>query len=153
MEHIKYDNRELHQVLVKDAVFVTSLRHPLSHLKSDLNYKYAKDGQKYNNSIDVLAIYLNQSTLSMEDLKFKYKDRGLQYIKVPKDLIHDSKRMDTFVKTELGKLFKSVFITEHFDESLVLLKRKILLGFRGYSVCCYEAWELHLQSKETSRNI
>ena len=126
MEHINYDDMELRQAMVDNTVFVTSLRHPLSHLKSDLNYKYAKSGHKnHNNSINLLAIYLNKSTVSFSDLNFEYHDTGVQYVSVPRHLKGDSQEMHTFVSTELGGLFKTVLITEHFDESLVLLRRNL----------------------------
>ena len=126
MEHINYDDMDLRQALVNDTVFVTSLRHPLSHLKSDLNYKYAKSGHKNNNnSINLLAMYLNKSSVPFRDLNFRFQDTGVQYVSVPKHLRGDSEKMHTFIRTELGTLFKMVLITEHFDESLVLLRRNL----------------------------
>ena len=126
MEHINYDNTKLHKALADNTVFVTSLRHPLSHLKSDLNYKYAKSGHKNNNNnINLLAIYLNKSSISFHDLNFKYHDTGVQYVSVPKHLTVDPQEMHSFIRTNLSTLFKTVLITEHFDESLVLLRRNL----------------------------
>ena len=53
---------------------------------------------------------------------------GFVFIDIPKYFKNDTTIMNNYIKTELGSLFQNVLITEHFDESLLLLKRKFCLN-------------------------
>ena len=55
----------------------------------------------------------------------KFEDSGAQYVKVPKSIENDPEKTLFFIKSVLDKFFKLVLIREYFDESLVLLKRRL----------------------------
>ena len=55
----------------------------------------------------------------------KFEDSGVQYVKVPKNIESNTEQMLFYIKTVLDKFFGTVLIREYFDESLILLRRKL----------------------------
>lgn len=66
-----------------------------------------------------------QSEESLEVLR----ESAIQNVKVPEDIEDDKKRRDEFIKYIVHKFFSFVLITDHFDESLILLKRQLCWDF------------------------
>ena len=124
MEHVDYRNPVLHMSLLNEPFYITSLRHPLSRLKSQLNYKYVNSMHK-NSREDLLEMFLMKPMSSRSSFLKQFQEKGVHFISVPKDLINDSLKTSRFVKNYLGNMFKFVLITEYLDESLVLMKRKL----------------------------
>ena len=120
MDHIDFNSSELRNSLVKNCVYVTSLRHPLGRLSSHLNFGASKKGLKRNSSFNLLELFFSQSEKS--NYLHRKKDPGAVYVSVPKEFQNHSSKTGTFVK-RLGSFFKVVLITEYFDESLLLMKR------------------------------
>ena len=54
-----------------------------------------------------------------------FEDSGAEYVKVPRTIENDPEKTLFFIQSVLGKFFKLVMIREYFDESLILLKRKL----------------------------
>ena len=55
----------------------------------------------------------------------KFEDSGVHYVKVPKNLESNTEQMLFYMKNVLDKFFGTVLIREYFDESLILLRRKL----------------------------
>ena len=119
MEHVNYDDKELGQSLMENVIYVTSLRHPFSRLQSDLNYKQTK----YNSNFTLLNINIKMSLNITKELADN--DKGFKYVSIPEMLQNNIEKIQTFVREKLGKFFQIVLITEYFDESLILMKRKL----------------------------
>ena len=132
MDHIDYQHPDLRHSLVDDVTYVTSLRHPLGRLKSHLNYDFTRQEMykkctecQKKEKPDLLQIYFTGSNSSQFKIISKFKDKGTEYVHVPKELKKDKEKIDKFVKEELGRIFKVVLITEYFDESLILMRRRL----------------------------
>ena len=124
MEHVDYRHPELYNSMANDTVFVTSLRHPLSRLKSHLNYLAGYYGMKNESQSEFVDQFLNKSNKTSPFIS-SFVDTGAKFVSVPIKFHHNPQKLEEFVEHELGELFQIVPITEHFDESLVLMRRKL----------------------------
>ncbi len=118
MEHVFYDDPCVHESMVDDTVNTTSVRHPLGQLTSQFHYSKAKYGHKSKSQI---IARLEKRYQNLEAVNFS--EEGMKYLYLPKNI--STNATATFLKEKLEKLFKLVMITEHFDESLILLRKTL----------------------------
>ena len=115
-DHIWYNRTILSDVTLNDTVYVTQLRQPLAQLISRLNFRgYSKvvdPVEKYRTLIDMGAAIGS---------KYGKWDPWRQF-NVPHNV---TKQQFEFFLTQLDKEFDLVTITEQFDLSLLLLRRKL----------------------------
>ncbi|XP_078701222.1 galactosylceramide sulfotransferase-like [Branchiostoma floridae x Branchiostoma belcheri] len=139
--HTKYHKDNYTKLLGKDAKFVTILREPLSHLKSQFNFfnlaeKFKLTGQQpLFQFLQNPGLYDHGRTGSHGTRSPMSKDLGM-----PRTTLEDiGKKMETLkpgepVKAEvlatiqsfvarISKEMDLVMITDYYDESLVMLKR------------------------------
>ncbi|XP_078620876.1 galactosylceramide sulfotransferase-like [Branchiostoma floridae x Branchiostoma japonicum] len=139
--HTKYNKENYTKLLGKDAVFITILREPLSHLKSQFNFfnlaeKFKLTGpQPLFQFLQDPGMYDHGRTGSHGTKSPMSKDLGMS--RTVLDDITNS--MDTLrpgespnasvlatIETFIAKISKEmdlVMITDYYDESLVMLKR------------------------------
>ncbi len=118
MEHVFYDDAQVHESMLDGVVFTTSVRHPLGQLTSNFHYRKAQKESKHTGTYFVERLekrYKNLKTVN-------FSEEGMKYLYLPKNI--STNTMAAFVKGKLDKFFQFVMITEHFDESLVLFRRK-----------------------------
>ena len=132
MEHLYYDDN-LFELMPGKKIFISTLRNPFDQLMSDVHYqrrmKKPKNETQSRKQEDIL-----QRILMLPE---KLKRFGQRYLKIPKVFTvnqpNDSHEisqeynqtvMRGFLQ-ELSSKFQLVLITEYYDASLVLLKRKL----------------------------
>lgn len=130
--HARYNRRAMHWVLPKDrSVYITILRYPLWQYESVFNFMSMPYWLGYNDDDpDPLSTFL-KFTPSGHDLRVLMKKKlALHLIRNPMlfDLGLDFRYFQNKTAIEnyfdfIAKEFDIVMIMEHFDESLVLLKR------------------------------
>ena len=151
MEHLYYDEGLFDELMPGNKIFISTLRYPFDQLMSDVHYQQ----RRMKNPKPALSQYerlqLNSytsskrlSNLEQEDVlqrilmsPEKLKRYGQRYLKIPKVFTanqpNDSQMVsETYNHTaikgylqELSSKFQLVLITEYYDASLVLLKRKL----------------------------
>ena len=148
MEHVHFKSNELNNSMANDTVFMTSFRHPLSRLKSHLNYVAAYYGMKNESQNDPIERFLNKSNKSSPFIS-SFVDTGVKFVSVPKKLHNRPKELEEFVEQELGRLFQIVSITEHFDESLILMRRKLCWDLKDILYFTLKPGNYTYKTKET----
>ena len=108
--HILYNRPRLSDIMPNDTIYVTQLRHPLSQLVSMLNFK------RYHNVTDPLEHY----PVYFE--KQKYLHDSWSQLSIPEDV--SLYELPLYLK-QLEDEFDLITITEQFDVSLLLLRRKL----------------------------
>ena len=110
-EHILYNRAKLSDVMPNDTFYVTQLRQPLAQLVSWLNY---------NHRFNVTDPLERRNDIMKYRLLHSWKQLG-----IPANVTPDQVQPHIY---QLEKEFDLVTITEQFDLSLLLLRRKTLLG-------------------------
>ncbi len=151
MEHLYYRREFFDEILPGNKTFISSLRHPLDQLKSDIHFekshefgrfsvkkkldRFSKSRdfmQNYDRSFERLARFRSGSSKLTKDtldkvLMFprKLNRYGQRYLTLPEPSFRNgtaSYEINSLVR-KLADEFSFMLITEYFDESLVLLKR------------------------------
>ena len=110
-EHILYHRKILSDVMPKDTVYVTQLRHPLAQLGSWLNYRGHSN----------LTNPVEEFRRLLPEFKFS-KWNSWRQMCVPRNVTQEE--FQSYLD-QLDKDFDLVTITEQFDLSLLLLRRKL----------------------------
>ena len=106
-EHILYNRTKLADVMPNDTIYVTQLRQPLAQLVSKLNYN-----QRFN---------VTDPVEKHSDTKYRLFPSWKQ-LGIPVNVTPDQVQPHIY---QLEKEFDLVTITEQFDLSLLLLRRKL----------------------------
>ncbi len=106
--HVMYDSKVLEDMR-PDAVYITSVRDPATQVPSAFRFYYPND---HDWDIDRV-------------LNLTWVKIGMNTIYVPPKYLTSSSLLDRFIKEDLDSLFELVLVKEYFDESLVLLRRKL----------------------------
>ena len=109
--HILYNRTYLSDVMPKDTIYVTQLRQPLAQLISMLNFK------RIYNVTDPLEHY----PLYFKE-EYKYLENSWSQLSIPKNVSLDE--LPSYLQ-QLKTEFDLVTVTEQFDLSLLLLRRKL----------------------------
>ena len=134
MEHLYYDDNLFEELMPGKKIFISTLRNPFDQLMSDVHYqqrrmKKPKNERQSRKQEDVL-----QSVLMFPE---KLKRYGQRYLKIPKMFTVSQSKDSHAISQEynhtvmrgyledLSSKFQLVLITEYYDASLVLLKRKL----------------------------
>ena len=129
--HTLLDIPKISAAMPNDTKYVTSLRHPFSQLKSAFSYFNLKAIFHLPNTSDPIQLFLRNPN--------KYLKQNI-YSKLVHNMYalefgFDMKRLGnvSYVKeylSYLDKQFDSVIITEHFEESLLLLRDKFHWSYK-----------------------
>ena len=109
--HSLYNRTYFSDVMPNDTIYVTQLRQPLVQLISMLNFK------RYYNVTDPLEHY----PVYFEE-KYKYLEDSWRQLSIPKNV--SDYKLQLHLK-QLERQFDLITITEQFDVSLLLLRRKL----------------------------
>ena len=109
--HIKYNRTILSDVMPNDTIYVTQLRHPLAQLVSWLNYKHRF------NVTDPVEVYRNLPPGVKDGPRSSWRQMGIP-VNVTKEQFQSHLH-------QLDEELDLVTITEQFDLSLLLLRRKL----------------------------
>ena len=96
-----------------DTTYFSSLRHPFSQLKSHLHYTHQDVGIGDHDPVELFMKSKATKT---------YK--GAEFLRIPKEFTKSSMTMDIYGRSVLKRIPLSI-ISEHFDESLIILKRQL----------------------------
>ena len=110
-EHIQYNRTKLADVMPNDTIYVTQLRHPLTQLVSWLNFN-----QQFNVT-DPVDVYKNLRRYMKYGPWNSWRQLGIPVNVAPREFQSHLHQLD--------KEFDLVTITEQFDLSLLLLRRKL----------------------------
>ena len=115
-DHIWYNRTKLSEVMPEDTFYMTQLRQPLAQLISRLNFR------GYSNVVDPVEKYKNLKDFGgSKYLEYQKWDPWIQ-LDIPQKL--SSQQFQDFLG-QLENEFDLVTITEQFDLSLLLLRRKL----------------------------
>ena len=115
-DHIWYNRTKLSEVMPNDTFYMTQLRQPLAQLISRLNYR------GYSNVVDPVKKYKNLKEFGgSKKLTLKKWDPWIQ-LDIPQNL--SSQQFQDFL-VQLENEFDLITITEQFDLSQLLLRRKL----------------------------
>ena len=115
-DHIWYNRTKLSEVMPKDTFYMTQLRQPLAQLISRLNFR------GYSNVADPVEKYKKLKDFGgSKYLQFQKWDPWIQ-LDIPQNL--SSKQFQYFLG-QLENELDLVTVTEQFDLSLLLLRRKL----------------------------
>ena len=105
MEHVDYRHPELYNSMANDTVFVTSLRHPLSRLKSHLNYLAGYYGMKNESQSDLVDQFLNKSNKTSPFIS-SFVDTGAKFVSVPINSTTIHKNWKSLLNTSWENCFR-----------------------------------------------
>ncbi len=110
MEHVKHNNEMVYYLMPSDTMYFSSLRHPLEQLKSHLHF-VGKDDKTHGDPV-----------LTFMKSKMAKSYKGALFFRIPEGYNKSIESSYIYIKA-LRKQFHYVLITDHFDESLLMLKR------------------------------
>ncbi|KFO22562.1 Galactose-3-O-sulfotransferase 2, partial [Fukomys damarensis] len=135
--HLRFNLPEVQKVMPKDTFYFSILRHPVAHLESSFTYfKDYTPAFRAARSLDAFLEAPQRFYNASAGLRNAYARKGMWF-----DLGYDSDAPaeDAYVRARLAELerrFQLVLIAEHFDKSMVLLRR--LLRWRLDDVVALE---------------
>ncbi|XP_021103083.1 galactose-3-O-sulfotransferase 2 [Heterocephalus glaber] len=124
--HLRFNLPEVQKVMPKDTFYFSILRHPVAHLESSFTYfKDAAPAFRAARSLDAFLETPHRFYNASAGLRNAYARNGMWF-----DLGFDSDAPaeDVYVRARLAEVerrFQLVLIAEHFDESMVLLRRRL----------------------------
>ena len=150
-EHSVYNKTILKELMPKDTVYITSMREPFVQFKSMFNYYNVDKKVGISDKTDPITIYLNNVNYYEEI----YKSHDLQKTRhcipdnfsmtynlmsfnlgfptgamgLTQDLSNDESAIKSWLD-DISRTFQHVLIVEYFEESLVLLRRKLCWTWR-----------------------
>jgi hypothetical protein len=136
--HVVYGEKEWSAVLPSDTVMIGTIREPFGHFKSVINYFNPRPlsfVQRAVDSTDPIGAFLAHPMKyeNPESIRHSFMNNRLAFeYGVPPDIIikKDFKTFEKYLKEVLDKQFKVVLTAERYDESLVLMKRKLNWSFK-----------------------
>lgn len=130
--HVVYGQKEWSTVLPPDSVMVGTIREPFSHFKSVLNYFNPRCIAFVQAAIDpndpVGTFLKSPSKYEPKNIRYSFTNNRLAFeFGVDPSIIlnRDFASFDEYVEEVLDKQFVVVLLAENYDESLVLMKRKL----------------------------
>ncbi|XP_019628585.1 PREDICTED: galactosylceramide sulfotransferase-like [Branchiostoma belcheri] len=119
LHHLPYNRAKMANVMQKNVVFIAILRYPLSHLKSIYNYRHLD--RRFGLPLEG---YLSNPKYLFGTILYKTRNWQAFMMGIPPEYSGNNKKAQARI-LELGKEFDHVMILEYYDESLILLKRKL----------------------------
>ena len=134
MEHLYYDERFFDELMPGRKIFISSLRHPFSQLNSDIHYQKNRRSKLPKAKIKLSALRDKDILKRILMSPKKLKQYGQRYLKMPDPYSHNDTDENQGPDQEnhfrkhlqnLSTKFLLILITEYYDASLVLLKRRM----------------------------
>ncbi|XP_045212360.2 galactose-3-O-sulfotransferase 2-like [Mercenaria mercenaria] len=136
--HVVYGQKEWSSILPPDTVMIGTIREPFGHFKSVLNYfnpRAIAFVQSTIDPVDPVGTFLQNPTKyeAAKNVRHSFTNSRLAFeygvnpeIIIKRDLI----AFDEYLRDVLDKQFAVVLLAEKYDDSLVLMKRKLNWSFR-----------------------
>ena len=132
--HARYNSKIMHSLMPNDTLFVTILRDPVTQFESTFSYMTLDKILGMDNSSDplerffvdpqsVLVNYVLTQDLRINSDRLKLIRNGMFYDLGLESKDFDNKHRIREAISQLDGAFDLVMMKEHFDESLILLKR------------------------------
>ena len=115
MEHLKFNETYFNAIMPGNKHYISSLRDPFDQLTSEIHFKNTRGFARGSS-----ARMKDQLQKSFK----KLRDYGQKYIEISKKYILSEDDLKRYFEI-LNNKFLLILITEYFDASLVLLKRKL----------------------------
>ncbi|XP_078689318.1 galactose-3-O-sulfotransferase 2-like [Branchiostoma floridae x Branchiostoma belcheri] len=128
LHHLRYNRPQMSYIMKNNASFVAILRYPLSHLKSAINY-FHLDKRLGLRKENPLKDYLSDPKYFLGSMAYKTRNWQAFMMGVPPWYAGNEKMAQARIQA-LGNEFAHVMILEYYDESLLLLKRKLCWQLR-----------------------
>ena len=136
--HVVYGEKEWSSVLPSDTVMIGTIREPFGHFLSVLNYFNPRPLSFVQSSVDSsdpVGAFLKHPTRyeRTESIRQSFMNNRLafEYGVSPEIIIkRDFRAFEKYLKEVIDKHFKVVLVAEKYDESLVLMKRKLNWSFK-----------------------
>ncbi|KAI8484577.1 galactosylceramide sulfotransferase [Branchiostoma belcheri] len=128
LHHLPYNRSQMSNIMQKNAVYIAILRYPLSHLKSAINYFHLYRGHALQKK-NPLEVYLSNPRYFLGRSGSMTRNwQAFMMGVLPR--YSGNKIMAQARIEELSQEFDHVMILEYYDESLILLKRKLCWKFQ-----------------------
>lgn len=165
--HVVYGKEEWASILPADTVMVGTIREPFSHFRSVLNYFNPRSILFIQSAIDPndpVGTFLKDPTkYETKNVRSSFTNNRLSFeYGVHPDIIQGRNvaAFDEYLREVLDKQFKVVLLAEKYDESLVLMKRKLNWSLKDImfamknvrSVAKKDRYELQDKHKALHRN-
>ena len=121
VEHTVFNDSEIKALMPDNTFYLATLRHPITQIKSFINYVKLYDKLGLNKSEHFLATFLEDP--SGRDKRNDSRNVMSRYFGLPRN-VSDKKAGDELIKLADRK-FDLVLIMELIDECYVLLKRRL----------------------------
>lgn len=149
--HVRFDLTSVSKLIKPDAIYIASIREPLSQYKSMFQelqlYRYMPHDLK-----DPALEYMRNVTKYDRIIKKYIKSIQARVFGLEHTDITNQTVIDAFVR-QTDKIFKFVLIYENFDESLVLLKRKLCWEVRDIVYVVLRSRDYNGKHSEYDENI
>ncbi|XP_064606105.1 galactose-3-O-sulfotransferase 3-like [Liolophura sinensis] len=132
INHVVYNRHAFRQIMPKETVYVTIIRHPMEQFLSAIEYLKGKLGylKKLPENNSASAFLRNASYYETKDHKWSFTNNRMSFdLGLDHTLYHDAAKVKQFIR-DIDQDFKLVMITEYMDESLLLLKKYLCWSFR-----------------------
>ena len=110
-----------------DYDFVVSLRHPYPQLRSlfgEFQLPFRLGLPANNPGVDPVVRFLDGIDIYGQNARIPAKSQSARQLGVPEHLLDDKDYIFNWIKG-MGSRFANVIITEYFDESMLLLRRRL----------------------------
>ena len=84
---------------------------------------------------------------------YKFEDSGAHYVRIPRNIQTNPHQMLFYIKNVLDTFFEMVLIREYFDESLVLMRRKLCWQFQDILYFPLKVGEYNLSREQYSDEL
>ncbi|XP_060581913.1 galactose-3-O-sulfotransferase 2-like isoform X2 [Ruditapes philippinarum] len=157
--HVVYGDKEWSTVLPSDTVMIGTIREPFGHFKSVLNYFNPRSILFIQTSIDPtdpVGTFL-KNPRQYEGAKvvrhsFTNNRLAFEYGIAPEIIINrDFAAFEEYLTEVLDKKFKVVLLAEQYDESLVLMKRKLNWSLKDIMYAIKNVRSVHKEDRYVLR--
>lgn len=132
INHVVYNRYAFRQIMPKETVYVTIIRHPLEQFVSAVEYLKGKLGylKKLPQNNSASEFLRNPSYYETKDYKWSFTNNRMSFdLGLDHTMYHDDIKVKQFIR-DIDEDFKLVMITEYMDKSLLLLKKYLCWSYR-----------------------
>lgn len=130
--HVVYGRENWYEILPPDSKFVGTVREPFSHFKSVMDYfnpRSVANIEEFIDRVDPVGTFLkNPTKYESPNVRYSFMNNRLsfEYGVDPEIILRkDFAAFDTYLHEVLDKDFSVVIVAEMFDESLIIMRRKL----------------------------
>ena len=147
-EHTVYNETELKQWMPTDTFYLANIRHPLTHVKSVINYNKLYTKLNISSSDHFLAELLSDPR--RHDKMNTTRNISARFFGLNRR-VSDKASGDALIQ-HIDRKFGMVLIMERIDESLVLLKRRLCWSTKDILYLPLRVVEYKGKAKETEQD-